>query len=104
MTARAVVFRRSRVQDGQKSKRSVAPETAGVPKALIKWRGIEPVTTREELAVICLRSVSTVDRWARGVGEPTVTDVWLMERHKPGLVDMLFSSAKREVGRRALRA
>jgi len=104
MTVTLLGFRRSFVQDGQKTKRSSpghGPASPVIPTAIIKWRNLSPLTTREELACVCFRSVSTVDRWTRGVGEPTVSDVWLMERHKPGLVDMLFATAatKREVGR-----
>ncbi len=85
------------MQNGQKTKRSAsgrAAAGAGLPQVLFDWRNSSPTTTREELAVVCERSVSTIDRWARGVGEPTVTDVWLMEKHKPGIVAMLFKSAK----------
>lgn len=52
---------------------------------------------------MCCRSVSTVDRWVHGIGEPNVSDVWLMEKHKPGLVEMLFSGAKKGAGRKAVR-
>lgn len=72
-----------------------------IREAVVEWREIEPFTMREELAVICSRSVSTVDRWVRGASEPTVSDVLLMEQHKPGIVDMLFPRTKKEVGRRA---
>ena len=91
------------MQDGQKSRRSSAaqgPAALIITKAIIKWRNISPLTTREELACVCFRSVSTVDRWTRGVGEPTVSDVWLMEQHKPGIVDMLFAPTARKDGGR----
>jgi hypothetical protein len=84
------------VQNGKKTKafpNGHAPPSAR--DALAKWRNIEPFTMREELAVICNRSISTVDRWVSGKGDPTLTDVWLMEKHKPGLVEMLFGRSVR---------
>lgn len=89
-------------------KKRQLPATNGgvrlIPAALMRWRSLEPVTDREELAVICDRSLSTVDRWVRGVGDPTFSDIWLMENHKPGLVKLLFSHAKKETVRKAARS
>jgi hypothetical protein len=78
-----------------------------VAAALTRWRDLSPPTAREELATICERSISTVDRWVRGVGEPTYSDIWLMESHKPGLVRLLFPSVikrERHVAGRVARA
>jgi malate synthase len=105
MTAYLVVFPESSVQDEQKKRQHAATNglSSVIPAALVKWRNIAPSTTREEIAAMCCRSVSTVDRWVHGIGEPNVSDVWLMEKHKPGLVEMLFSSTKK-AARRTTRA
>lgn len=102
MTVAAVGFRQARVQNGYKPKPVRYPL---VRAAVIGWRDIEPFTMREEIAVICDRSLSTIDRWVRGDGEPTVSDILSMENHKPGIVEMLFANTKRKrAGRKAARA
>jgi transcriptional regulator with XRE-family HTH domain len=48
--------------------------------------------TREALAGLCERSVSTVERWERGTTEPTLSDIRRMQKKSPGIVGLLFGA------------
>ena len=46
--------------------------------------------TREQLAPLIGKSVSTITRWERGMAEPRVSDLRTMEERRPGLIEALF--------------
>lgn len=74
-----------------KTRQVSAADANATTEVLVTWRDRSPETSREQVAVVCRRSVSTIDRWFKGLGEPTVSDVRSMEAYKPGLVDALFA-------------
>jgi DNA-binding transcriptional regulator YiaG len=58
-------------------------------RILRQWReGCE--MTREQLAPLIGRSVSTIQRWERGIAEPRVSDLRTMEERRPGIIEALF--------------
>lgn len=69
---------------------------AGLPKigrAIREWRESEvggKTVSMEELAVKIERSLSTIQRWERGVLQPKVSDLQKMDKVKPGLLERLF--------------
>jgi transcriptional regulator with XRE-family HTH domain len=58
-------------------------------RILRTWRE-ECELTREQLAPLIGKSVSTITRWERGVAEPRVSDLRSMEERRPGLIEALF--------------
>ena len=65
-------------------------------KAISTWRGAtcNPETgkpySRERLAALVGRCISTIVRWELGDAEPLVRDVRAMEAVQPGIVRALF--------------
>ena len=72
---------------------SSTQNSALTASAVRRWRAMRPAHSRAELAVACGKSVSTIDRWERGLVEPTPSDIRALEALKPGLVALLFGPA-----------
>lgn len=70
-------------------KASLRAERLRVGRAIEAWREHERLR-QEEVAAKLGRSMSTVQRWERGLQDPRLSDIVAMEKLRPGLVPRLF--------------
>jgi ribosome-binding protein aMBF1 (putative translation factor) len=61
-----------------------------IGQKITQWREKQAQISMEALAAKIDRSLSTIQRWERGVIEPKVSDLQAMDRVNPGLPELLF--------------
>jgi len=64
---------------------------AAVAAAIAQWAKVDPPISGERIAVETGHGISTVRRWLAGGHEPRMSDVLVLERLRPGLVEALLS-------------
>ncbi len=69
-------------------------ELERIAQVMRRWRKLTELT-REHIATIAGRSLSTVTRWEDGKVSPQIRDIRVLDEHTPGLVAMLFPSPRR---------
>jgi len=69
-----------------------------VAEVLEAWRLQDPPISQENLARIAGVTSKTGHRWCNGFGSPDPEQIRLLEKHRPGLVGVLFPDAVKGKG------
>lgn len=65
-----------------------------VGKAIARWRLAPPTITVQRIAEHTERSIPTVNRWLRGMAEPTISEFLGLEALREGLLVTLVEGCK----------